>query len=133
MKAILSGLATVVASGYNTLASTTVLELGRNCLAGELPPRPDLFVAVMPSPIPRDPQSVVHGLEFNLVVRVPQAEAGLAATMISSITPLLHGKSNLVPGHPGIVRLIEEPVASGEDKQHRVLMVSKFVMWTTKL
>lgn len=132
MKEHLSGLATAIASAYNTLTPTIPLVAGGNLFVGRFPEAPSFSVGLLPTSVPRNPHAVTHGLEFDLAVRAPQNDAGLAATVIQSLIPLVVRASNS-PGCPGVVRLIEEPAASGIDKQERMVMVTKFVIWTTKV
>lgn len=133
MKAFFQGLTTYCSSTYNTLVGTTVLTVGTNLFAGELPDQPDFAVLLEPDAAARDPKSKIRRPEFNLVVRTPKRDAGRAIQLVSDLTDILGSAVNPVAGHPCFIRSIQEPARGGYDAQGRIINVTRFVIWSVSL
>jgi hypothetical protein len=127
---LISGLVNVVATGYNTLCGSTVLVPGENAIAGALPESPNFCVAVLNCRSPHDPSEVTKRVQFDLVVRGAQNDELTAATAMSSMVPLIDGKVNLIHGWGGFYRRVEEAAGAGQDKQQRVIFVTRFIVWS---
>lgn len=132
MREFYSGLATWLSSQYNTDAGTAALTVGKNLFVGRMPAQPNFAVGILPADTPRDPHSVMRRPEFDLVVRAPQEQDALAATACQSLYGYMDFVSSPVNGYPGFIRPVQEPAAGGEDQQRRIVLVTKFVLWSIR-
>jgi hypothetical protein len=133
MRAFFEGLATYCSSVYNTQVNSTVLIPGQNFVAVDIPDEPNFLVGFIPVGGARDPHSVLKKPEFALIVRTPRRDSGRAAQLITDLSSILGSAENPVPSHPAIVRSISEPAMSMKDVKDRIVMVTKFVVWSVSL
>lgn len=133
MKAFLEGLTTYCCSAYNTQHSTVVFASGKNFFALAMPDQPDQCVTLAYEPAAADPSSPVRRPEFNLVVRTPQNDTDAAAALTDDLVNILRRASNPVPGHPALVRAIQEPGVVGKDSKNRIVIVTRFAVWSITL
>ncbi len=134
MKELFEGLTAYAVTQYNTDVGSAVLTVGVNAVAGAvLPETPDFCIGLIHDTAARDPHSPIHRPEFMLVVRTPVRDSGSAMSVTEGLVTILGRASNAVPSYPCLVRAISEPGLTGTDTKQRIIMITKFVVWTVSL